>query len=482
MKALRFLQSVPASAAKLWKAQETLSLKNIRIRRLPYLMAFPLAMVFANKRPILVDTEMEINGVSADLITFLAYITGVLLVGIIASERNIAVISKVASIVTMAGFIPWIFLPDGMTGLALSVLVKMGIGGCMLSASFSFAFALNNAERFFASALILLLTGIAELSWEIPILSGGVSRVILMLVAAGIAVCAFFHNADDFQPVKKREKFMGNPTIWLMLFIFLSYFLMKFTGMNLPEFAGLDTLPVRTFALITAVVLCFFFQMVMKQGVWTMCNLFFVSSVCAYALSFADILPAANAFFGLKEIGLFVVSYLVGGVSNKFLDFRGHKQLFLLIMAAIAPMYIVPALLAGTPYMYPAAVSVSAVLFAAFLLLSPALSRHLFLSDWIDDFKRLDMTESAALVEKRDTLENLGLTPREKQVVTLLLQGLTFRQIGPELGIAFDTVRSYGRDAYRKLNVNSRSELFVRFGVAEVHRGNEAAVSMGKDD
>ena len=38
-----------------------------------------------------------------------------------------------------------------------------GVGGCVSSSSFSFVFMLNNAERFFGSALMILLTKLLEL-------------------------------------------------------------------------------------------------------------------------------------------------------------------------------------------------------------------------------------------------------------------------------------------------------------------------------
>ncbi len=56
------------------------------------------------------------------------------------------------------------------------------------------------------------------------------------------------------------------------------------------------------------------------------------------------------------------------------------------------------------------------------------------------------------------------LTPREKQVARLLLDGLTLRQIGPEMGISFHTVNAYSTSIYRKFGINSRIELFLRFG------------------
>jgi len=60
--------------------------------------------------------------------------------------------------------------------------------------------------------------------------------------------------------------------------------------------------------------------------------------------------------------------------------------------------------------------------------------------------------------------DEYGLTRREKEIVVLLLQGRTIRQIALELNVSFDTVNSHYRSSYRKLGVGSKAELFLKFG------------------
>lgn len=56
---------------------------------------------------------------------------------------------------------------------------------------------------------------------------------------------------------------------------------------------------------------------------------------------------------------------------------------------------------------------------------------------------------------------DVGLTPRELQVVELLGRGCTNRQIGRTLGISDHTVRSHLQAAYRKLGAGHRSEAIL---------------------
>ena len=52
-----------------------------------------------------------------------------------------------------------------------------------------------------------------------------------------------------------------------------------------------------------------------------------------------------------------------------------------------------------------------------------------------------------------------NLTPREQQVVALVCMGLTYAQVGAELGITYETVKVHMRHALEKFEVRSRFDL-----------------------
>ena len=60
-----------------------------------------------------------------------------------------------------------------------------------------------------------------------------------------------------------------------------------------------------------------------------------------------------------------------------------------------------------------------------------------------------------------------GITAREREVLTLALQGMTARQIGARLFIADRTVETHLAHAYGKLGVRSRFELIARISDGE---------------
>jgi DNA-binding CsgD family transcriptional regulator len=54
-----------------------------------------------------------------------------------------------------------------------------------------------------------------------------------------------------------------------------------------------------------------------------------------------------------------------------------------------------------------------------------------------------------------------GLTPRERDVATLVVDGLTDREIAARLSLSRHTVGQYTGQIYRKLAVRSRGELIA---------------------
>jgi DNA-binding NarL/FixJ family response regulator len=59
---------------------------------------------------------------------------------------------------------------------------------------------------------------------------------------------------------------------------------------------------------------------------------------------------------------------------------------------------------------------------------------------------------------------SIGLTPREAEIIALITQGLTNDEIAKRAFLSINSVKTYIRTAYRKMNVSSRSQA-VLWGV-----------------
>ena len=64
--------------------------------------------------------------------------------------------------------------------------------------------------------------------------------------------------------------------------------------------------------------------------------------------------------------------------------------------------------------------------------------------------------------QQSDKKEKVYLSSREAEVLNGLVNGLTYKMIAQKHFISVDTVRSYIRSVYEKLEVHSRSEAIVR--------------------
>ena len=85
----------------------------------------------------------------------------------------------------------------------------------------------------------------------------------------------------------------------------------------------------------------------------------------------------------------------------------------------------------------------------------------------MDDLHKSDMTLYEEEFKKADQInkENtLGLTPREVEIFTLLLTDMSFKQISAALNISNNTISFHSKNLYRKLNIQSRTELFAQYG------------------
>jgi DNA-binding CsgD family transcriptional regulator len=106
------------------------------------------------------------------------------------------------------------------------------------------------------------------------------------------------------------------------------------------------------------------------------------------------------------------------------------------------------------------------VLVSSSLLLMPFMQKRLFDADWTDGLYLKDMEEysrSFAETEAINSQNNLDLTPREQEVFTMLLTGMSPKEIAYTLKVSYYTVDFHRKNLYRKLGIQSRAELFARY-------------------
>ena len=60
------------------------------------------------------------------------------------------------------------------------------------------------------------------------------------------------------------------------------------------------------------------------------------------------------------------------------------------------------------------------------------------------------------------------LTQKEKQIIQALTEGLSYKLIADRISISIDTVRFHIKNIYRKLQVNSKTEVINKYHKGEL--------------
>lgn len=65
------------------------------------------------------------------------------------------------------------------------------------------------------------------------------------------------------------------------------------------------------------------------------------------------------------------------------------------------------------------------------------------------------------------------LTPRERQVCRLMLEGRPLREIATDLDIKLTTAKTHYKHIYKKLKVNNRADFMLRYRTEETPRDGD---------
>lgn len=76
--------------------------------------------------------------------------------------------------------------------------------------------------------------------------------------------------------------------------------------------------------------------------------------------------------------------------------------------------------------------------------------------------KVLNKMQSVSSVIRPENTPDYHLTPREKEVLSCLVNGLSYKMIGAQLNISYETVRSHVKKIYEKLHVASLTEVVAK--------------------
>ena len=455
-----FPQSVPStdggSAARL----------SVRLSRLIYPLAYALEMVLWLTRGHYLGAGVRVLGLPGYLFGVAAYGLGSLLVMLLwRPDFRRLVFGSVA--VTLPGFLLYIFLPVGMPRFWIALPAFAGLGGCVTAARCGYAFACNQTERLFGMFLILLG---AFLIREVD--ADGTNNVLTLYILPvalllGMCVCLLMFREKDFAVRQTTEKRDTRALSWAV-----AYFMVYFTvdGYHWDLFSDVPGRD-RRWHLVAVLVssVLFFVLLRLKRGVWHVWNLTFVA---AAAMGVLAVLPgtAGNSVplqlaGGVALIGWPAAILTLAAAQSYFADYRLLKITTVAFVLGSPLLNFSDELLL---YFVPKAVPVVTMLVTllpvlALAVLAPFSFRDLFSAPWLGDLNARQAEDLRRGKPPEDPFAPFALTPRQREVASLLLEAKTRRQIAGELGLSESTVKTHTTELYKKLGINSRVALFRLF-------------------
>lgn len=453
------------SLLSLFHSKDHINVRNVRTDRLKYMLIFPLAPVFANMQGALFSDSIQLFKLDPMTLMGSAYCIGAGALFAFTSTRNMALVSRASALATAIAFTAWLFMSESLLSLLTAIVFMFGLGGCAACASFAYTFMLNNTERLLGAAFISLFFAINQLGSGLSLF---LDKTYLTALISGTCVCLSLYKADDFLTIKSKPKAKLNPALNLTLFFFVAHYLVEIFYTYLPGASSPDAMIANGAVGILVICLAVALQLITRRSVWNMCNLFFIAMICTYGLYFMPEGTILRSFalyvHGFEQMGYIAAYYLLGCVFKKHGNFRIFKLCLVTILPVSMVSYVIPGTIAAySPNLLPLVATLSTgAIFIVFILLSPAYAKYLFYAEWSDDFQSIDMIEATRKVTESDILEKLKLTPREKEVAALLMNGKDAKQIAAELGISIHTANFHIKNLYKKLDINNRSELFAR--------------------
>ncbi len=466
------MQPFHVQLKQLFQSGESIRFSQIRWEKAVYFLAYALELVFFSVRGQFLPFGGRILGIGAWTVIQPLHMVASLAVMLLWSDRFKTLLNG-SAVLMLLGFVPYVFLPGGTLRVIFGAAGYIGLGGVVTGARCGYAFVCNNAERLFGiiamyfSVMLVRLAGCLEWTnlFTLYLLPLG--------LLAGMAFCVFRFREADFEVKQEATRADASGLYWAFAF-FIFYFAVDGYTAELVDssFRGEYLVMLLAVGLMGLLLSTVFLGL--RISTWHLWNLFFLVSIGMGA--FAVLAPRLGTlypqyfFCGLSYLGWPLCIYTLGCAQRRFASYALLKKCtFVYVLLAPLTTLSNEIVVSLAPELLPLATLVFVLAATIILLmLSPISYRQLFSALWIQDLYKTDMTLLQSKAEKSPRLSDFDLTPRQKEVAVLLLAAKTRRQIAGELGLSESTVKMHAGELYRKLGINSRTELFRLFGVSQL--------------
>ena len=474
----RILSKIKGYFSNTFHQGENLSISQITKKNLPFFIGWIAVIIWVDSYALPIGTIDEAglqSSISPTSIFSYLYPLATAAFICMSDIRKLLPYVRFSVIVAITGILANTFLGNTLLSYIGIILGAAAVGHIIASTDYGFFIIMNNMERLYSVSIGILISKILlllKVSFAGSITGAKLFEIVQIAGFVPILICVWFYrNAVNQKPFDKGEKphFKYYTVLALACLVFL------FNDFLAPVlWRSVKSVPSFTLNMYYAagIFLGIIFTLAMQQIF--RCNICYVLNFSFAVLAMGFVIGAldyGSAKWVLFQVLLFGVSYSMGFVSIYYMIgiiVKKSRSLFFFRLGVLSASvfyifgFFITELLkdVNSQSLFSATALLSIAVILVIFALTPLLTRIFYSAEWTDDQYRLDVTHASRLTAR---LSELKLTPREIEVCILLLDGYTIRQISAMLNIAYSTVNTYYTSIYRKLRVNSRTEIIVMF-------------------
>jgi DNA-binding CsgD family transcriptional regulator len=482
------MNSVKGVFTKIFSSHDELSFRNIRFASGKHasgkqgslwaaILVFPISVILGDIRYF--NLRIEYLGLQSYELMLFPLGLGWLVLFFLPKQFILPALRISASL--CAALLPFqLLLTEDVPRLYVFMAFQFLNGICAGAAFYIFCFTLNNVERLFGMMLITFYYGYYHVFYRaFPAVQTAQKTWVSVAVMAFYLLIVFLCFTKKEQAANRQTENTNNnfsSTVMLVIALDIVYYLFMAT-INYTE--GEDN-QVNTLAWglgqFASIVVVFIIHLWVNRSALYSWLIFLVLSLLGLGALIPNnpVLSFAGSFsYGLGDgIGYIIIYFICGGVIKQS---KSLKMFRLYCLVFFVEYFILSGLLAksyenfvGQSHLL--AFGIVIILASICFMFLPVLQRRVFDAPWSDGLHMVDMIEYApalAETEQLDASENLGLSPREKEIFTLLLTDVPRKQIAHTLKISYSAVNFHVKNIYKKFGIQSRVELLTKFGKPE---------------
>lgn len=386
--------------------------------------------------------------------------------------------ARIGAALVIVGIGLFLIAPNSQIELICAVIIGMALGIINTSILMPFVFILNNTEKLYAAVGSNVLIGLISLFQEG---NGGSylqhsGDLLLACIMLTIALCAILFFKEDSLPVDSDTLGIDTPTFQARIYLTLFFncvlaVLCKGVGKGLLNIAAsASEYPVLIWHYLGGLIGCMVYFSIYafskRSFIW-LGNITFGSFAMGlfcntFAVQIPEIAVAFAFLLGIgSSVGMINMYYIIGVVGKKYNSMRYIRLsiFFIGMCGGVTGIVLGNFIHSRDTFEVSMIASVaSAAVMMLFIMLSAVVSQSQYYDDWAKDSENTEIDN-----EQLHMFKKYHLSKREIEVCKLLLQGYTMRQISGIISIAYSTVNTYCTSIYRKLEINSRTELLLLF-------------------